>query len=657
MAFFLRNTLAMRQVRETFLLAVLLGLASSTVLITVDVMTVRTETRETIAQLMLVVEDAATQAAYELDTSLAEQVLQGLFAFQLVQNATITNDFDLVMAQGAKPASSDVAPWLTKAFLGAKVQRTIPLTRQNIEKPVGFLTVSLDTNEAAISFLWRSARTVLWSLAASLVLAALLGYRFHATVTSPLSTLAHQVASVPPDAPGKHLLTVPSGHEKTELGSLVNTSNAMLTRLGKSLHERLEAEAKYRSIFDNAVEGIFQTTADGKIVNANPAMAAILGFPDPKDLLASVSNIGAQCYASDDAHHKLLRMLHEQQQVTGFETMMVQKDGNLIWASISARAVLDATKNVILIEGFMLDITARRQAQEELDILNRQLEGLVDNRTQELLARSQELELANARLLELDKVKSDFLSSVSHELRTPMTSLLGFTRLIKKDFQAGLRTGNDMPEEGSTHAKRIQSNLGIIEAEALRLTRMIDDFLDISRIESGHMAWNEITVNLAALAMRAYESAQGLFVEEQGPAFERIVEQDTPDVRVDADRLHQVLMNLLYNAVKYTKAGKVTLWAGKSRSGAARLEVRDTGKGIPLQERATIFTKFYQVPGRLRTEADAPKGTGLGLAICREIVNHYQGRLWVESEEGKGSTFIVELPAYYGHEASESRPA
>ncbi len=288
------------------------------------------------------------------------------------------------------------------------------------------------------------------------------------------------------------------------------------------------------------------------------------------------------------------------------------------------------------------EVTERRRAEEELAWLNRDLEGEVAVRTAELAGKARELKEANLRLLELDELKSAFLSSVSHELRTPLTSVLGFTKLITRDFEASfLPLAQD--ELQQKKGLRIRGNLRIIEQEGERLTRLINDFLDLTKIESGRIEWCDREMDLADAARRALASVRGLFAQNPAVRLAFSSVPNLPPVLADPDRLEQVLINILNNAAKFTSAGRVDVAVGRAPDGYVRITVADTGVGIPPEDRDKIFDKFHQVVHR-DTLREKPQGTGLGLAICRQIVRHYGGRIWAEANEAGGSTFVMDLP-------------
>ncbi len=286
---------------------------------------------------------------------------------------------------------------------------------------------------------------------------------------------------------------------------------------------------------------------------------------------------------------------------------------------------------------------ARRQ--EELQELNKSLEKMVDVRTRALKRKAVTLEQANIRLQELDKMKSGFLSSVSHELRTPLTSILGFAKLINRDFKKSFHTLSESDPKLMKKSLRISENLDIIRHEGERLTRLINDVLDLNKIESGRTDWNDEEIQIAEIINHAQLAVSGQYA--QNPDMKLMVEvaEGLPPLTLDKDRLLQVFINILNNAAKFTERGVITLRAYKASDDYVGFSVSDPGIGIPEKDHASIFDKFHQVSGK-DTIAQKPQGTGLGLAICKQIIEHYNGRIWVESEPGKGSTFIFELPVW-----------
>jgi signal transduction histidine kinase/DNA-binding response OmpR family regulator len=254
-----------------------------------------------------------------------------------------------------------------------------------------------------------------------------------------------------------------------------------------------------------------------------------------------------------------------------------------------------------------------------------------------------ELKQRQAELEEMDRLKSHFLSSVSHELRTPLTSVRGFAKLIGKDFRRWFLPFVESKGREAAKAERILENIEIIQSEGERLTRLINDVLDISKIEAGSMEWNNTTFTVGDLVKHAFNAASGQFADKPSVETSVSVADGLPELYADYDRLVQVMVNLINNAAKFTTDGRVEVRAEPAAEGWVQISVNDTGPGIAAEDAVKIFDKFHQVTKRDTLE-DKPTGTGLGLSICKQIVEYYGGRIWVDSEVGKGSQFNFTLP-------------
>ncbi len=264
----------------------------------------------------------------------------------------------------------------------------------------------------------------------------------------------------------------------------------------------------------------------------------------------------------------------------------------------------------------------------------------------------EEAEHARTLAEEADAAKSAFLSTVSHELRTPLTSVLGFAKIIKKRLEERIFPLVQSDDRKIVHTlQQVQDNLAVVVSEGERLTKLIDDVLDLAKIESGKLEWHMGQVSMAEVVEHATSATASLF-EQRGLQLVKDVAPDLPAVTGDRDRLVQVVINLISNAVKFTDAGTVTCRAAQ-RDGEIVVSVIDTGVGIAPADHAKVFERFKQVGDTL---TDKPKGTGLGLPICREIVEHHGGRIWVESAAGRGSTFAFTLPVTVEHRAGVPAP-
>jgi signal transduction histidine kinase len=250
----------------------------------------------------------------------------------------------------------------------------------------------------------------------------------------------------------------------------------------------------------------------------------------------------------------------------------------------------------------------------------------LEEKSRALEAATSELRAANERLTELDRLKDDFISTVSHELRTPLTSIRALSEIL-----------HDNPDLERSQRVRF---LGIVIKESERLTRLINQVLDLAKLESGKAEWRSVEVDLHELVEDVLASTSGLF-EEKSVQVETDL-QPVPPLLMDRDRLMQVLLNLLSNAVKFCESGtgRVRVVV-RDQGDHARIDVADNGIGIRPEDRELVFEKFRQLGG---ARSGRPSGTGLGLPICRQIVSHFGGRMWVESEPGQGATFSFTLP-------------
>ncbi len=269
------------------------------------------------------------------------------------------------------------------------------------------------------------------------------------------------------------------------------------------------------------------------------------------------------------------------------------------------------------------DLLRRRLAEVEANFLR-----TVDESQREILAMNDALARANAQLQELDRMKDAFLSMVTHELRTPLTVISGITEL----FEAGIY--GDLTPEQADHLRQIA-------LQAQRLRQLVNDLLDLSKMEAGMMRLRRESLDPHALTASSVQQLTTV-AAQAGVVLRNQTEYDLPEVHCDGRRVEQVLTNLISNAIKFTPpGGQVTISASRE-PGRVRFTVADTGRGIPPEALPRIFDKFFQVQSS--TESGA-KGTGLGLAIVKHIVELHGGRVGVESEVGRGSRFFFTLPA------------
>jgi PAS domain S-box-containing protein len=359
------------------------------------------------------------------------------------------------------------------------------------------------------------------------------------------------------------------------------------------------AEEMYRSIFENAIEGIFQTTRNGQYLNVNPALAKMYGYDTREDLVRGLTRIENQLYVDPTRRAAFIREMRDNGIVRGFESEIFRKDGSKIWISENARAVNDADGNLLYYEGMVEDITERKRLETELK------------------AAMHAAEAAN-------RMKSEFLANMSHEIRTPMNGVMGMTDL--------LLMSNLTPEQRSF------ANTVRVSGESLLI--VINDILDFSKIEAGKLDLEIIDFDLR----EAIDNIMDLLAAQahsKGLELAAYIPPEVPThLRGDPGRVRQIVNNLVGNAVKFTSQGevvvKVSLVSGGDKQVMLRFEVRDTGIGIELDAQKRLFEAFSQADSSTTRRYG---GTGLGLAISKRLVELMKGEIGVHSVPGQGSTF------------------
>jgi PAS domain S-box-containing protein len=347
---------------------------------------------------------------------------------------------------------------------------------------------------------------------------------------------------------------------------------------------------------------------------------------------------GLRFYAPEYLPHvkEMLTKVMEDGTPRSLECEIITGQGNRIWAELHAVTRQEEGSAPVAV-GTIQDITERKKAEAELLQAQAGLEHQVASRTRELTEANQQLRELNAQM-------SAFLSSASHELRTPLTSILGFARMIQKLYIRHFADAALSDPVLSRKGQMILEDAGIIVMEGERLSRLVGDLLDLNKIESGRMQWRDEDLDLVELLGHTFAAVSGAFAARPELELRTAVPAKLPRVRADRDRVEQVVMNLLHNALKFTPAGTVDL-AARAVDDAVEIRVMDTGPGVPEAERGLIFQKFYQMIDGDR-DRSKPKGTGLGLAICQQIVEHYGGQIWSEpGPKGRGACFAFRLPA------------
>ncbi|MCB2189042.1 MAG: transporter substrate-binding domain-containing protein [Deltaproteobacteria bacterium] len=416
---------------------------------------------------------------------------------------------------------------------------------------------------------------------------------------------------------------------RVELEDRVKRRTAELQEVVEALleevteREQIEAslrksEEEHRAVLEASPNCIIAYDTVGRAIYVNQAFTRIFGWLPEEVIGKRLDFVPA---TEREATLQAIKQVYQRQgAVLSFETKRYTKDGHLIDVSIHTAVFLDPKGEPLGMLVNLEDITARKQAEAELAQYREELERLVEERTAELA-------VAMEKAQEADRIKSAFLASMSHELRTPLNSIIGFTGIILQGLVGPLN------EEQN-------KQMGMVQRSARHLLSLINDVLDISKIEAGQLKVEFLPFDLPQLVAEVQAGLEPL-AEQRGLSLACRLAPEVGEVVSDRRRVEQILINLLNNALKFTDKGGVQLDC-RVEDGWVKTSVTDTGIGIKLEDQAKLFQSFRQIDTGLSRRYE---GTGLGLNICKKLVELLGGNIWVESQgEGQGSTFTFTLP-------------
>ena len=432
------------------------------------------------------------------------------------------------------------------------------------------------------------------------------------TVVRPIRALEAYATRVSATGGGEEVM-IPYTRHTREINNLKDAI-AKMVRLNHDRYHELrqsqtalrDAEAKYRGIFNNAAEGIFQIAPDGRILTVNPAVAKILGYDSPEALMRALPDASQNIHFEKATKKNFLDLITKQGHVRDFEYPAVRHDGKTIIISGDAHLIRDEQGRPMYFEGMIRDITERK--------------------------RLEEMRIANEAAEKTARSKNIFLANISHEIRTPMNAIIGFTSLALKEVLT----------------PKLAGYLNNIAVSSKNLLSLINDILDFSKIEADRLDMESIPFQLDDV-LSTTSNMVSLKAAEKGIQFISLIDNDVPRNLIgDPLRLGQILLNLTSNAIKFTTDGYVMLRVECTtrRDGQCRLVfwIRDTGIGIPPNHLDRIFEPFSQADTSVTRRFG---GTGLGLAISRQLARMMGGDIQVQSEPGKGSAFSCTLSFLY----------
>ncbi|MDJ0705342.1 MAG: response regulator [Leptolyngbyaceae cyanobacterium MO_188.B28] len=477
---------------------------------------------------------------------------------------------------------------------------------EEVEQMIEVIDEELEEAQDALTIASRlRLQVIIASMALSAAIAALLAIFSGRAITHPLqalTTVAQRVTQESDFTLRSNVMT------QDEVGVLAASLNQLIEWVGvrtqalEQARDTLDQKVKERTqelsaIIDNLGDGLLVTNVAGQITWFNHSLLKM--FPSATELMT-----GKSCRDVFPADVSGLVERNQTNPSQPFTAEVALTGGRIGQAVVSAIHQTDSIQleqrclgSVILIR----DITAEK---------------------------------------EVDRMKTDFISTVSHELRTPLTSVLGFAKLIQKKLEDVVLPQVNLEAKKTERAvKQVRQNIDIIVSEGERLTSLINDVLDVAKIEAGMIEWRMQPFSMVEVMEKAISATSVLAQNSQLEMIEDF-DPDLPEIIGDRDRVLQVVINLISNALKFTDEGSVTCRVNRLDNEIC-VSVIDTGVGIAEADLHKVFEKFQQV-GEIMT--DKPKGTGLGLPICKQIVEHHNGRIWVESEPEQGSTFSFALP-------------
>lgn len=413
-------------------------------------------------------------------------------------------------------------------------------------------------------------------------------------IISPIQKLEnsiHQIASGNLEQPLEN-------RRRDEIGLLAGSFEKMRNSIKGYIKRLEESEKKYRDIFENAVEGMFQISSDNKFISANKSLVFILGYKSKNELFESVEDIRDKLFVNNEDLENLLKSLKEEGKAIGREILFKRKNRELFWASVSARRVYDEKNAVIYYEGSILDVTERHRRTH------------AENERKKAEATAE--------------AKSSFLANMSHEIRTPLNAITGMCHLALK---------TELSQKQKDYIDKINTS-------SKSLLRIINDILDFTKIEAGKLEIESEDFCLEDVFTHVSNVAGLAAIEKD---LELIISADKkiPQILIgDSLRLGQILINLINNAIKFTETGEVIVSAMLEKDepdkAVIKFTVLDSGIGMTEEQTAKLFNSF--------TQADASTtrkygGTGLGLVICKRLAELMGGGIEVESTLGRGSTF------------------
>ena len=620
-----RHSLTYKQTLITVMTVFVIGLVISFYQIAVDLKQEKLHVDQTVNQVLNVLKSPAAQAAYNLDNSLAQQVVNGLFEYPPVFQAEIRDDLGRLLATAERPRMDSPLRQLADALVGNNKLFHLSLEWSGRAQPVGTVTVSIDPYLVTLGFFDRARLVLLFSIVQILVLALLLSIIFYLTLTKPLMKTAASFAAINPGENTGARIAMPPGHQGDEIGLLVDKGNRVFEDYRQHIWQQEESEAelnRLRNLLSNVVDSMPSTLicvdVDCRVIQWNRQAEQVTGITaaqaEGDDLIALFPQLTQEMTHIREAIHKGLS----------------SHDQRLKFTTGEAVRFYDVTIYPLTTNG--IDGAVIR----------------VDDVTKRV--RIEEMMIQSEKMLSV----GGLAAGMAHEINNPLAGILQNVQVmhnrIQQDLPANIQAAQACGTTIESVARylterKVYEMIERIRESGKRAAKIVDNMLSFSRKSSCHLE----PCNMVELMEQSLALAANDYCLEGGFDFRQIeiireYDEDLPPVHCESSQIQQVLLNLLKNGAQAMAETRATLGDGRfilrirGESRAVRLEIEDNGPGIPDDQTQRIFEPFF-------TTKPIGVGTGLGLSVSYFIVKeNYGGELLVENMPGGGACFILRLP-------------
>jgi PAS domain S-box-containing protein len=484
-------------------------------------------------------------------------------------------------------------------FVSASGKQFLQVTPLKDGKGIDWLIVTVIPESDFLSKIYDNNRSTALLCLTALMVSVVAGVAIAHSISKSIQPLIQASQKI---ADGDLSMLVPVDHRIGEFGALSQSFNKMTENLCEAFTELQESNAYLNTIINNLSNALLVVDLNHRIGFVNQSLISMFG-------LDATNLVGRDYHELFDSDIISLIGQTQKNRNIAFTAEISLPDKRIGQAAAAAIRIIQTQADECLEQGCIGYMIMIRDVTSEKEV---------------------------------DRLKTEFLSNISHELRTPLVSILGFSKIVEKKFEDAvtpLIPTDDKKAQRSV--KQIRDNLGIILSESQHLTAIINNVLDITNLESDRVAWNMQPLALNQVFKDAISNTAHLFLPKELAVITDL-DESLPEVTADKDRISQVMHHLLTNAAKFTDSGSVTCTSKyDSANQQITISVADTGIGIDSDDHENVFEKFKQV-GDILT--DKPHGTGLGLPIAKAIITKHGGKIWFESEPGKGSTFSFSLP-------------